>query len=71
FEKQMKTGAAHQFQKENLLGYIYIDIRGVIVTYDCNSKSAEHFAENSSFAFSIPHLMFLFGKRREKRAFQK
>ena len=71
FEKQMRTGVAHQFQKENLLGYIYIDIRGVIVTYHYTSRWAKRFDENNPFASSILGLILPFGKEQEKRAFQK
>lgn len=71
FEKQMRTGVAHQFQKENLLGYIYIDIRGVIVIYHYNSRWAKRFDENNPFASTILGLILPFGKEQEKRAFQK
>ncbi|GAB6457466.1 hypothetical protein bcgnr5373_31330 [Bacillus cereus] len=54
-----------------MLGYIYIGIRGAIVTYHYNSRWAKRFDENSPFASSILGLILPFGKEQEKRAFQK
>ena len=69
FEKQMRTECT-PISEGNLLGYIYIDIRGVIVTYHYTSRWAKRFDENNPFASSILGLILPLERNRRKEHFK-